>query len=170
MTTSLAAVEDTIVVCPVWAAVPIANVAAAVAVLNEPVNTVLPVAFPRFRAPVPPVLIVVTPAPEVLRLIVPFAVIEARVIVPVTAKVPPIVAFPVTAAFPPTARSVPAVMVVVDAIDPGAMKAAGIEKVIVAPAPAVVIWLAVPKKLKLFATGVSAPPESAVTVFTAEED
>ena len=39
--------------------------------VNEPVTAVLPVAFPMLTAPVPPVPIVVTAAPEALILAVP---------------------------------------------------------------------------------------------------
>ena len=57
-----------------------------------------------------------------------------------------------------------AVNVVVAAIDPGAINAAGVERVIVAPDPVVVTWLAVPNILMLLATGVNAPPLDAVRV------
>ena len=61
---------------------------------------------------------------------------------------------------------VPACRVVVDAIDPGATKVAGIDHVIVLPEPVVVIWFAVPKTLILPAEGEIAPPESPVSVST----
>lgn len=166
---SFAAVEETIVVAPDWAAVPIVNVAAFVSVENDPVRVVFPTAFPRARAPVPPVLIVVTPAPAVFRLTVPCAVRAESVVAPETIRVVPTVAEVPTAREVVEAKEVPEVIVVVEAIEPGAMNAAGILNVIVAPAPAVVIWLAEPRKLKLFATGERAPPELAVTVFTADE-
>ena len=76
--------------------------------VREPVTAVFPVAFPMFVAPVPPVPIEVTPAPDVL-----------MVVVPVMAAPPA-----------DTVRPVPAVIVVVEVIDPGAVKAEGMLNVI----------------------------------------
>lgn len=59
-----------------------------------------------------------------------------------------------------------AVTVVVAVIDPGAVIAEGNESVIVEPAPAEVIWLAVPKILMLPSVGLNAPPDPPVTVTT----
>jgi hypothetical protein len=110
---------------------------------------------------------VVTPAPEALRLIVPVAVIDPSVMAPVTAKVPPIVAFPVTARSVPTEREVPAARVVVEAMDPGATKVAGMLKVIVSATVVVAIWLADPKRFILLAMGF-VTPLSEVRKFSAE--
>jgi len=66
ISTEFAAVLETIVVVPVCADVPTANVPAAVSVENEPVRVVFPVAFPRASDPVPPVAIVVAAAPVAL--------------------------------------------------------------------------------------------------------
>ena len=97
--------------------------------VKEPVTAVFPVAFPILTAPVPPVPIVVTAAPEALILAVPTWVRPARVVAPVTPRVVPTVAEVVTV------KEVPAVRVVVEAIDQGAVKIAGILKVIECPAP-----------------------------------
>lgn len=83
-------------------------------------------------------------------------------VAPVTPRVVPTVAEVVTA------REVPDVKVVVEAMVPGAMKVAGMVNVIVLTAPAVVIWLAVPNRLKFPAVGDRAPPELAVRVETRE--
>ena len=84
--------------------------------VSDPVTAVLPVAFPMLVAPVPPVPMVVTPAPEVL-----------MPTVPVTEVVPVV-----------TVNPLAAVMLVVDAIDPGAMNVAGTENVSVLVPPVVV--------------------------------
>jgi hypothetical protein len=57
-----------------------------------------------------------------------------------------------------------AVSVVVAVIEPGAVNDEGIDKVRVEAAPVEVIWLFVPKMLKLPVVGLSDPPESPVSV------
>ncbi len=57
-----------------------------------------------------------------------------------------------------------AVNVVVAVREPGAVIAAGKLKVMVLPEPVDVIWFAVPKRLKLPAVGLSAPPDPPVKV------
>lgn len=124
--------------------------------VNEPVTFVFPVAFPIATTPVPPVPMVVVAAPEALIDAVPVCIKAARVVAPVTPRVPPIprlpdmlsparVVSPVTPRVPPivalvvTVRVEPAVRVVVEAIEPGAVKTAGIERVIVETALVTVI-------------------------------
>ena len=126
ITTALVAEELPKVSVPVCAAAPMVITAAAVAVVKPPVRTVLPVAFPRARAPVPPVLIVVTPAPVVLMFTVP-----AIVTPPLKIGSAVNVATPVKSDVPSTVRLVPTSRVVVDMIEPGAMKVEGMLRVIV---------------------------------------
>jgi hypothetical protein len=85
--------------------------------VNEPVMAVFPVAFPILVGPVPPVPIDVTPAPVVFIFVVP--VIAA----------PPNV----------TVRPVAAVIVVVEAIDPGAINVVGVDRVTIPAVVAAVI-------------------------------
>jgi hypothetical protein len=130
-------------------------------------------------AAVVPTLVRFTLFPAATNTKFPFvAVIFPRVAVKVVAEVidPAVVVmfpavatiFPVVAAIPvPAVTVVPAASVVVAAIDPGAKKVEGIDRVIVLPAPVVVICDPVPDKVMLFAAGVIAPPESAVKVFKA---
>jgi hypothetical protein len=107
--------------------------------VKDPVTAVFPVALPMLTAPVPPVPIVVTAAPEALMLAVPTCVRAARVVrPPVAVNVVPMTAEVVTAS------EDPAVNVVVEAIVPGAMNVVGILKVRVFNPPVVVIWLVVP--------------------------
>jgi hypothetical protein len=132
-----------------------------VVAVNEPVTAVLPVALPIRVAPVPPVPIVVMPAPVTLIFVAPVCVRAPRVVrPPVAVNVVPITAEVVTA------RDVPDVNVVVEAMLPGAMNTAGIVNVIVLPDPAVVIWLAVPKRLIFPPEGLIGPPLDAVRVTT----
>lgn len=107
--------------------------------------------------------IVVAAAPVALMSVVPTTVNPPRVTPPVNVVVP------VMTALPSTVRSVPTSKVVVDLILPGAMKVAGIDCVIVEPLPVVVIWLAVPARVMLFAAGAIAPPLSPVRVFKGPE-
>jgi len=98
--------------------------------VKDPVTAVFPVAFPIFTAPVPPVPMVVTPEPEVL-----------IVVVPVMAKPPAVTVRPPDV----TVRPVPAVIVVVEAIEPGAINVEGIERVATPAEVETVIWLVVPR-------------------------
>ena len=150
--------------------------------VKVPVTAVLPVAFPIFTAPVPPVPIVVTAAPEALMFVVPICVNAPSVDNPVTPKVPlstsvvrsivPKVATPVTLSVPPTvalsvtARLVPAVRVVVDAIVPGATNVSGIDHMSEFTPLVVVIWSTVPSRSMLFEIGETATLSSPVSVFT----
>jgi hypothetical protein len=59
-----------------------------------------------------------------------------------------------------------AVNVVVAVTEPGAVRAAGSDHVIVLPEPVVVIWFAVPARVMLPALGAIAPPEPPVRVAT----
>lgn len=158
-----AVVVPTLVLKTLFPAVPntkfpfVAVIAPSVAVreveaVREPVTAVFPVALPIFTAPVPPVPIVVTPAPDAFKLAVPTCVNAASVVAPVTPSVVPTVA------------EVPAANVVVEAIDPGATNVDGTERVSVLPDPVVVTSFVVPRILMLPAEGVSAPPESPVSV------
>lgn len=103
--------------------------------------------------------IVVAAAPEAFIKVVPTTVRAASVTPPVNVVVPVIVALP------STVRLVPTSMVVVDLILPGAIKVAGIVRVIVDPEPVVVSSLAVPARVMLPAEGLIAPPLSPVNVF-----
>jgi len=162
-----AAPEALIFVVPVIVAPP-ADTVSAPEVVRVPVTEVLPVAFPMSTTPVPPVPIVVVAAPEALIDVVPTCVRAARVVSPVTPRVPlndpfaavklpvnPVV--PVTARLPSTVAFVPTSKVVVDMMLPGATKALGIERVIVPGAlvPAEVISLVVPAMTMLPAVGVT---------------
>ena len=91
--------------------------------------------------------IVVLALPELFARIVPTIVVAAKVEVPVTPTVLLKVAAPVTASVVPTAREEPEVMEVVEVIDPGAVKAEGMEKVTVEPADVAVISLEVPARV-----------------------
>lgn len=81
-----------------------------VVVVKDPVTAVFPVAFPIFTAPVPPVPIVVTAAPELLIVVVPVIAAPpeetvrppAVTVAPpeVTVSAPLVVSVPVTAVFP----------------------------------------------------------------------
>jgi len=139
--------------------------------VRVPVTAVFPVEFPIFSAPVPPVAIVVMAEPLALIEAVPTWVSAPSVLVPVTPRVPlrvrfveervPMVVVPVTARLPSivalsvTTKLVPAVNVLVDAIDPGAKNVAGIVQVS-SPDPAVtVIWSAVPLSWMLLADGLT---------------
>jgi hypothetical protein len=113
--------------------------------------------------------------PNVAVKLVPAVIVVPAEIDPAEAAIFPSVAVILpaeTTAFPVvTVNPVPAVIVVVEAtvvvatIDPGAIKAAGILKVIVVPDPDDVIWDAVPNKLILpAADGDKAPPLPPVSV------
>jgi hypothetical protein len=162
-----AAPEVLMPVVPVIEAPP-ADTISSPEVVRVPVSAVLPVAFPMFTAPVPPVPIVVVAAPEALINVVPTCVRPARVVAPVTPSVPlnepfpavksPVNAVaPVTDKVPSTVAFVPTSRVVVDMMLPGATKALGIERVIVPGAldPVEVISLVVPAMMMLPAVGVT---------------
>jgi hypothetical protein len=90
--------------------------------VSDPVTAVLPVAFPMLVAPVPPVPIVVTPAPVVFMVVVPvMAAPPADAVIPPVVAVRPVDAVkePVTAvlpvAFPMRTAPVPPVPIVVTA-------------------------------------------------------
>jgi hypothetical protein len=103
--------------------------------VKEPVTAVFPVALPMFVAPVPPVPIVVTPAPEALMLAVPVWVNAAKVVnPPVAVRVVPMTAEVVTERDDPAVNVVPDASVVVVAREPGAVIAAGRDTVATDPA------------------------------------
>lgn len=133
------------------------------------------VTLPKLFAPaaaVEPTLVERILFPAVPRTKFPFvAVIAPKVAVTVVAAVtdPKVeTRLPVLAVMFPVVAITPVAPVTVDvaAIEPGAIKAAGIDNVIVLPAPALVIWLAVPN-IEIFpAAGLRAPPLPPVTVTT----
>src|ERR1041385_1220682 len=135
-----------------------------VVVVNEPVTAVLPVALPILTAPVPPVPIVVTPAPVTFRCTVPVAVKSVNV--PAPGVVPPIAPGAAKravklAGVTATVASVPVTdgaLVDVARVPRCDVVACSIAKVIVPAVPVVDIpSAAVPKRSIFPATGTIAP-------------
>jgi len=145
---------------PARALMTIGDAAAPVAVValnNKPFPAAELTKFPLVAVILPRVAVILVPAVTVVAAPTDPSV---EVMLPAEATILPVVAvIPV-----PAVTVVPEAIVVVDVIDPGAVNAAGMLKVIVLAAPVDVIWLAVPNRLKFPAVGDRAPPDPPVNV------